>query len=242
MGKRNARKNVPKASTTLARNINDAQEEPTAEMQEDALRDHEVECQIAATRAIRDLETERLRTGLRWLRSNFSEEQLRTPVLQFFEENLPNLSVVKNEKDRQFEVEWKRKDGNMSMSQTERNIHAALLQRMSIAYPDFAGLIPNSGAFEFSSKSVKTNLFASANLLIPDFVLEEHSDTYMLGLQNAFRTPGVSSHSHRLSVGMTPKTVRLPKHGEMLLSMRGSPLGVYKEDNNMEVINESENE
>lgn len=42
--------------------------------------------------------------------------------------------------------------------------------------------------------------------------------------------------SQRLSVGMTPKTLRLPKPGEMLLSVRGSPLGVYKEDN-MEAIN-----
>lgn len=41
--------------------------------------------------------------------------------------------------------------------------------------------------------------------------------------------------SHRLSVGMTPKTLRLPKHGEMLLSVHGSPLGLYKEDK-MEAI------
>lgn len=46
--------------------------------------------------------------------------------------------------------------------------------------------------------------------------------------------------SQRMSVvGMTPKTLRLPKKGEMLLSVRGSPLGVYneQEDNiNMEAI------
>lgn len=42
--------------------------------------------------------------------------------------------------------------------------------------------------------------------------------------------------SQRLSVGMTPKTLRLPKPGEMLLSVHGSPLGVYKEEN-MEAIN-----
>lgn len=39
-----------------------------------------------------------------------------------------------------------------------------------------------------------------------------------------------------MSIGMTPKTLRLPKPGEMLLSFHGSPLGIYKEDN-MEVIN-----
>lgn len=41
--------------------------------------------------------------------------------------------------------------------------------------------------------------------------------------------------NQRLSIGVTPKTKRLPKQGEMLLSVRGSPLGVYKEDN-MEAI------
>ena len=41
--------------------------------------------------------------------------------------------------------------------------------------------------------------------------------------------------SQRFSIGMTPKTLRLPKPGEMLLSVHGSPLGVYKEDN-MEAI------
>lgn len=45
----------------------------------------------------------------------------------------------------------------------------------------------------------------------------------------------VQVSSQRLSVGMTPKTLRLPKPGEMLLSVHGSPLGVYKEDN-MEAI------
>jgi hypothetical protein len=30
---------------------------------------------------------------------------------------------------------------------------------------------------------------------------------------------------------MTPKTVRLPKNGEVLLSVHGSPLGMYKEEN-----------
>lgn len=45
----------------------------------------------------------------------------------------------------------------------------------------------------------------------------------------------LQAYSSRLSVGMTPKTLRLPKPGEMLLSVHGSPLGVYKEDN-MEAI------
>jgi hypothetical protein len=46
--------------------------------------------------------------------------------------------------------------------------------------------------------------------------------------------------STRLSFGMTPKTLRLPKKGEMLLSVRGSPLGVYKEEN-LAAVHESTN-
>lgn len=41
----------------------------------------------------------------------------------------------------------------------------------------------------------------------------------------------LQAYNNRLSVGMTPKTLRLPKPGEMLLSVHGSPLGIFKEDN-----------
>lgn len=43
-------------------------------------------------------------------------------------------------------------------------------------------------------------------------------------------------NGQRLSFGMTPKTRRLPKPGEMMLSVHGSPLGVFNEDQNMEAI------
>ncbi|KAJ0705435.1 hypothetical protein HanPI659440_Chr14g0573421 [Helianthus annuus] len=66
-----------------------------------------------------------------------------------------------------------------------------------------------------------------------DSVLEEPSDPRILGIEDYMQTPGVSSG--RLSVGMTSKTLRLPKQGEILLSVHGSPLGVYKE-NNMDAI------
>ncbi|RYR23709.1 hypothetical protein Ahy_B02g057192 [Arachis hypogaea] len=64
-------------------------------------------------------------------------------------------------------------------------------------------------------------------------VFEEPCEAQTLTSQEVLQTPNVSSQ--RLSVGMTPKTLRLPKPGEMLLSVHGSPLGVYKE-NNMEAI------
>lgn len=198
--------------------------------------DQEVERQSAAVRAIRDVEIEHSLTALRLLRSYFSEEQLQTPVLQFFKENLPNISVVKNEEDGQFEVQWEDRGQNLSMNHADgKNIHASLLQRLSIAYPHRYAIPPINNFL--SSEAGRTNLLGPDSLQFKDFVLEGPSDSQMLKMQDALWTPGVSSQ--RLSIGMTPKTVRYPKPGEMLLSIHGSPLGVYKEDN-MGAINESE--
>ncbi|KAK4585321.1 hypothetical protein RGQ29_022832 [Quercus rubra] len=94
-------------------------------------------------------------------------------------------------------------------------------------------------------KETYTHLFCAscpwfiltALLLLHLWVLKLPSETQILGMQDGLQTPRVSSQ--RLSNGMTPKTLRLPKPGEMLLSVHGSPLGVYKEDN-MEAIHESE--
>ncbi|KAK6133540.1 hypothetical protein DH2020_032669 [Rehmannia glutinosa] len=193
---------------------------------EEAFQDHEVERQSAAIRAIRDVEVEQLRTMIRLLRSNFSEEQLQVPVLQFFKENLPNLSIGETGKDGQCEVKWRHELNHAD----ERTLHASLLHRLSIAYPDYsAGITSLAGGFEFSNKSGIRKCF----------VFEEPSDSQMLELKDGLQTPNVSNN--RLSIGMTPKTVRLPKCGEMLLSVHGSPLGVYKEDN-METIQERESE
>ena len=41
------------------------------------------------------------------IRSYFSKEQLETPVLQFFQENLPNISLIRNEKSKILELKWK---------------------------------------------------------------------------------------------------------------------------------------
>ncbi|TXG59319.1 hypothetical protein EZV62_013892 [Acer yangbiense] len=217
------------------RGLKPVKKEPTSP--EPDFNAEEVERRIAAVRAIRDMEIENSLTGLRLLRSNFDEEQLQTPVLQFFKENLPNLSVVKTEETGHVELQRKDIDGNVSMDNADgRDIHASLLRQMSVAYPYYSG-VPSFGGYELSTKSVKTSLQGVDNQQIRDFVLEEPSDSQMLGVHDALQTPGATSQ--RLSFGMTPKSRRLPKPGEMLLSVHGSPLGVFKEDN-MEAIHESE--
>ncbi|KAJ8536629.1 hypothetical protein K7X08_035030 [Anisodus acutangulus] len=218
--------------------VKDVDEEEHQVEKEDDIFKQEAERQSAAVRAIRDVEIEHLKNMLRLLRSNFSNEQLQVPVMQFFEEKFPNLAIVSNEKNGQYEVQWKDNDGNLSMDQFDgRNLHASLLHNLSMVYPDCSSAMPSFGGFEFSNKSVKPTLCGVENLQIKKFVLDEPSDTQMLDLPDTLQTPG--ANINRLSVGMTPKTLRLPKPGEILLSVHGSPLGVFKEDN-MEAIHESD--
>lgn len=87
---------------------------------------------------------------LQLLRSYFSNEQLQVPVLQFFSENLPNLSLEMTGKDGQYEVRSNERDVDHA---DERTLHAALLRRLSLAYPDFSAGMPSLGGFEFSNQS-----------------------------------------------------------------------------------------
>ncbi|KAG6387116.1 hypothetical protein SASPL_152301 [Salvia splendens] len=208
------------------------------EEKDEAFDNYEVERQCAAIRALRDVEIERFSTVLQLLRLYFSEDQLQIPVLQFFSEKLPNLSLEATGKDGQYEVKSKGKAVDVTLDNgDERTLHAALLRRLSLAYPDFSAGIPSLDGFEFSNQSVKTTIFGADKLQIRSLVFDDPSHSQMLELKDELRTPNVSNH--RLSVGVTPKSKRLPKCGEMLLSVRGSPLGVFKEDN-METIQESE--
>ncbi|GAU41036.1 hypothetical protein TSUD_133430 [Trifolium subterraneum] len=212
---------------------------PVPEPKEPHFMDHEIkalEQQIGAIRAVKEVKTEHLLTDLRYLRTCFSKEQLQKPLVEIFEETLPNLSIVDDKESNKFEVIWKDKE---SMNMNGGDVHASLLQRLSMAYPHCSSSIPPfAGAFEYSSNAVgRTSFIGADNPYLKDFVLDEPSETQILATQEGLQTPGVTSQ--RLSVGMTPKTLRVPKPGEMLLSVHGSPLGVYK-DNNMEAIHESE--
>ncbi|KAH0703093.1 uncharacterized protein [Solanum tuberosum] len=228
------RRGRPCKTTEIVKDANEEQHQ--VEMEDDIFK-QEAERQSAAIRAIRDVEIEHLKDMLQLLRSNFSNEQLQVPVMQFFEEKFPNLAIVRNEKNGQYEVQRKDNAVNLSIDQFGgRNLHASLLHNLSMVYPDCSSAMPSLGGFEFSNKSVKTTCYGVENLQIKGFVLEEPSDSQMLDLPDTLQTPG--AYNNRLSVGMTPKTLRLPKPGEMLLSVHGSPLGVYKEDN-MEAIHES---
>lgn len=237
MAKKRGRKPAKKKESNVE-NVDKEEEAVPEKSEKNEFQDEEVERQIAAIRALRHMEIEQLRTMLHLLRSYFSKEQLQVPLLQFFKANFPNLSIVKNEKSGIYEVQQKDDEGNLYTNQVNGgNLHASLLQRFAMTYPDLSTVKPSLGDFEFSNKSVKTSFFGVDSMQIRGFDLEELSDATIFERQDKFRTPGVNNQ--RLSVGLTPKTKRLPKHGEVLLSVHGSPLGVYKEDN-MEAIDELE--
>lgn len=197
------------------------------------------ERQGEAIRAFQAVQIEQLRTMLRLLRSSFSKEEPSVPVLHFFSKNLPNLVLVRNKNDNACEVQWKKDDGSSTMEQLDQmHVPTSLLQRLSRMYSHRSSVIPPFDRFGFSNNSVKTCVFGAENLQIKGLVLEEPSENQLVDQQDPFQTPGFQENGNRLSVGVTPKTLRFPKHGEMLLSVHGSPLGVYKED--MESIHESQ--
>ncbi|KAG9440537.1 hypothetical protein H6P81_020702 [Aristolochia fimbriata] len=85
-----------------------------------------------------------------------------------------------------------------------------------------ASFLPDMSHLDFSSRSVETAFLQAAKSHIPDLVWEEMSETHLLGLPDGFQTPGAAK------------------------AWRNAPLcswfasgGVYKEDNNMETIQES---
>ncbi|CAI9087239.1 OLC1v1021264C1 [Oldenlandia corymbosa var. corymbosa] len=239
MPKKRSRKAVkPKVAETVNVGKDETLGENPEKEQECEFQNPEVERQCAAIRALRDVEIAQLQTMFQLLRSYLSKEQLDIPLLQFFKENLPNLNIVKNEKDGNYEAQIKKDLGHLRMHQTDGdNFHLSLLHRLSMAYPDVSTAEPSRGGFEFSNQSVKTSFFGVDDMQIRGFDLGELSDAPNFEMPDKFQTPDVNNQ--RLSVGVTPKTKRLPKHGEVLLSVRGSPLGVYKEDN-MEAIDEVE--
>lgn len=111
---------------------------------------YSVERQTAAIRTIRDAEIERLLTAIRLLKSSMTIEQLQTPLLQFFIENLPNLTVSRNEENGSIQVKWKDKDDDLSMNTAGgANLMSSFMQHMSMAYPEFSNKAGNFYAITF---------------------------------------------------------------------------------------------
>ncbi|TVU27893.1 hypothetical protein EJB05_19394 [Eragrostis curvula] len=182
---------------------------------------------IAAIRAVEEAEGESTRSWLQLAQSYFSNEQLDAKALDYFRENLPNLSVAHTHTEKHGALELKWNDGDTCVV---GDLVDDRILRASIAS------LPTVGGLQFPGNS-------GLSMLGVNYLQVKWQAQQML-----FRHPGFvffffplwTAMSNRLSLGMTPKTVRLPKNGEMLLSVHGSPLGVYKEEN-LAAIHESGN-
>lgn len=97
------------------------------------------ERQAAAIRAIRDVEIEHTLTALSLLCSYFTEEQMQTPVLAFFKENFPDLSMARNEESGEIELKWNDSDGV--------DVNDSILKRLSMGFPDLYNSRPSLGAY-----------------------------------------------------------------------------------------------
>lgn len=181
------------------------------------LADQEIERRKAAIRAIQAAEIESILSRLRLVRTYISKEQEETCALQYFQENLPNLSVVPNEKQDELELKWKEWDNHINGDLRDDKVSRASITSLATA-----------AGFHFSGDSVQKN-FIESTFDFNNFTWSELPEGQTAGAADSVQTPGATSS--RLSFGMTPKTVRLPKNGEMLLSVHGSPLGMYKEEN-----------
>ncbi|CAN6830592.1 unnamed protein product, partial [Brassica oleracea] len=208
-----------KAKKGVKRTEEDKKEIPREEKKEDFV-DEEAERQAAAIRAIRDVEIEHTLTALDLLCSYFTEEQIQTPVLGFFKDNLPDLSIARDEESGEIELKWNDSDGV--------DVNDSILKRLSMGFPDLYSSRPSLGGYN----NVEGSMLGTGNTHLQNLGT---STSQMLASHDALRTPVVNGQ--RLSFGMTPKTRRQPKPGEIMLSVHGSPLGVYKEDDNMGAIN-----
>lgn len=119
--------------------------------------------QIAAIRALRDVQIEQLRNKLQLLCSLISEEP-DVPVLQFFKEKCPNLEIVKNEQGH-YDVLEKSEQGNICMNQADGvDLPVSLLHHLSMVYPDLSTAEPSHGDLNFDH--IKFKFSASYNLLL----------------------------------------------------------------------------
>uniref|UniRef100_A0A0E0K6B5 Uncharacterized protein n=1 Tax=Oryza punctata TaxID=4537 RepID=A0A0E0K6B5_ORYPU len=175
------------------------------------LNDQQHEHRSAAIKAFQEAEIESILNRLRLVQSCISKEQQETCTLQYLQENLPNILLFWNEEQNEFELKWKDWDNRIFGDNCDDKIFRASICSL-----------PNVGGVQFSGDSVRKSFMEISAFNFNDFAWSELPDpeAQLAGAADALQTPG-----------MTPKTVRLPRKGEMLLSVRGSPLGVYKEEN-----------
>uniref|UniRef100_A0ACD5ZFK5 Uncharacterized protein n=1 Tax=Avena sativa TaxID=4498 RepID=A0ACD5ZFK5_AVESA len=115
------------------------------------LADQEIQRRKAAIRAIQAAEVESVLSRLRLVRTYISKEQEETCALHYFQENLPNVSVVPNEKQDELELKWKEWDNLINGDQRDDKVSRASITSLATA-----------AGFHFSGDSVQKNFIESS--------------------------------------------------------------------------------
>ncbi|KAL5208207.1 hypothetical protein ABZP36_032642 [Zizania latifolia] len=144
------------------------------------LNDQELERRSAAIKAIQVAEIESILSRLRLVQSYISKEQQETCALQYFQENLPNLSVLWNEKQNGLELKWKDWDNRIIGDHCDDKIFRASISSL-----------PNVGGVVFSGDSVRKSFFESTSFNFNDFAWSELPEAQLAGVADALQTPGV---------------------------------------------------
>ncbi|VAI50761.1 unnamed protein product [Triticum turgidum subsp. durum] len=132
----------------------------------------------AAIRAIQAAENESVLSRLHLVRSYMSKEQLETPALQFFQENLPNVSVVRNEEQGELELKWKDWDDLINGDQRDDKVSRASITSLATA-----------AGFHFSGDSVQKN-FIESTFDFNNFNWSELPESQTIGAPDSLQTPG----------------------------------------------------
>lgn len=189
----------------------------------------EAERRIAAIRAVRDAEVEGYLTQLRVALSMLSKEVRAMPLGEFVRRFCPDRECIRSPGSGILELRPRPQNPNIpdcpsTASSFEFHTEHPIPSLQNLAQPTPLG-------FPFSSSAVKEELLHSANKLTQD----EPEDEEFLKFMKSFRSSKffqsnvtTPSTDGGLMVGVTPKTVRLPKKGEPLLSVNGSPLGIFE--------------
>lgn len=73
---------------------------------------------------------------------------MQTPVLQFFKENLPNLSLLRNEESGEIELKWTDENGDSFMGNANGvDLNYSILKRLSMGFPDLYSR-PSLGGYD----------------------------------------------------------------------------------------------
>eukprot|EP00249_Psilotum_nudum_P034362 c53323_g1_i1 orf=70-807(+) len=191
------------------------------------LNHQEVERRISAIRAIRDANIEWVLTQLRLGLSELDDSVLDMPLSEFLKVYCSHTEIASCVDGS---IELRKILGGSDCSNVDgsfeffRQIPGAAIQSSAFRTPTGLNFSDKAGAKAqlLNMYMQKNNDDQARNGILSSFKEETTGEVF-------FHTPKMEL-SGQSKIGVTPRTQRLPKRGEALLSINGSPLGFFGRD------------